>query len=76
MRPFSLGPTIHSPLLDVLLRFRMHKVALIIDVSKMYRAVGLIDCDKDLHRFVWRSHPDDSLVDYRITRVTFGVSAS
>ena len=27
------GPAIHSPLLDVLLHFRMHKVALIQDVS-------------------------------------------
>ena len=70
---FQVVSTSHSPLLDVLLCFRMHKEA---DVSKMYQAVGLIDCDKDLHRFVWRSHPDDSLVDYRMTRVTFGVSAS
>ena len=58
---FQDGPTIHSPLLDVLLHFRMHKVALITDVFKMYQAVGLIDYDKDLHWFVWQSHPDDSI---------------
>ena len=73
---FCVGPTIHSSLLDVLPRFRTHQVALTTDVSKMYRAVGLIGPDKDLHRFVWRSHPDEPLVDYRMTRVTFGVSAS
>ena len=73
---FLVGPTVHPPLVDVLLRFRSHRVALTTDVSKMYRAVSLVEADKDLHRFVWRSKPDESLRDYRMTRVTFGVSAS
>ena len=71
-----VGPTVHSSLVDVLLRFRQHRVALVADVSRMYRAIALTDADKDLHRFVWRSSPSDSLKDYRMTRVTFGVSAS
>ena len=32
--------------------------------------------DRDLHRFVWRKDPGEQLRDYRMTRVTFGVSAS
>ena len=64
------------PLIDVLLRFRTHRVALTTDVSKMYRAVELVPVDRDLHRFVWRNNPKDPLLDYRMTRVTFGVSAS
>ena len=71
-----VGPTIHPPLVDVLLRFRLHPVALTADISKMYRAIELADSDKDLHRYVWRSDPNESLKDYRMTRVTFGVSAS
>ena len=70
-----VGPTVHAPLVDVLLRFRLHRIGLIADV-KMYRAVQLVETDKDLHRFVWRSNPDDLIKDYRMTRVTFGVSAS
>ncbi len=46
------------------------------DVSKMYRAVELVPDDRDLHRFVWRSNQSEVLRDYRMTRVTFGVSAS
>ena len=42
----------------------------------MYRAVELTRSDRDLHRFVWRSDPNAPLTDYRMTRVTFGVSAS
>ena len=71
-----VGPTVHSSLLDVLLRFRLHRIALTADVSKMYRAIELVKSDRDLHRFVWRSDPDKPIQDYRMTRVTFGVSAS
>ena len=71
-----VGPTIHPPLIDVLLRFRTHRVALTTDISKIYRAVELVPADRDLHRFVWRNNPIDPLLDYRMTRVTFGVSAS
>ena len=71
-----VGPTVHPPLIDVLMRFRLHRIALTADVSKMYRAVELTQSDRDFHRFVWRKDPSESLRDYRMTRVTFGVSAS
>jgi hypothetical protein len=71
-----VGPTVHSSLVDVLLRFRLHRVALTTDVSKMYHAIELVSEDHDLHRFVWRQSQDKPLRDFRMTRVTFGVSAS
>lgn len=49
-----VGPTLHYTLVDVLLRFRLHWVALTADISKMHRAVQLAPSDKDYHRFVWR----------------------
>lgn len=52
-----VGPNIHLPLIDVLLRFRLYQVALTADVSKMYRAVQLAELDRDYHRFVWRNTP-------------------
>ena len=66
----------HSPLIDVLLQLRFHCVALTTDVSRMYRAIELISSDQDLHRFVWRRKLNEPLQDYRMTRVTFVVSAS
>ena len=53
-----VGPTIHASLIDVLLRFRLYRVALTADVSRMYRAVVLCESDRDFHRFVWRQNPD------------------
>ena len=71
-----VGPTVHSSLIDVLLRFRNHRIALTTDVSRMYRAILLPSDERDLHRFVWRRQPSEPLKDYRMTRVTFGVASS
>ena len=71
-----VGPTVHPPIVDVLLRFRLHRIALTTDVSRMYRGIELPLPDRDLHRFVWRSDKSEPVRDYRMTRVTFGVSAS
>lgn len=73
---FLVGPTVHSSLIDVLLRFRRHKIAMTTDVSKMYRAILLSKDQRDLHRFVWREDRAQPLRDYRMLRLTFGVSAS
>ena len=71
-----VGPTIQATLSNTLLKFRCYPVALNADISKMYREVKLSAPDKDLHRFVWRKDPTSAIKDYRMKRVTFGVSAS
>ncbi len=62
-------PTVHPPLIDVLVRFRKHPIAVTADMSKMYRAVKLDTLDKDLHRFVWHTNLERPIVDYCMTRV-------
>ena len=34
-----VGPTVHPPLIDVLICFRNHRIAVIADVNQMYRAI-------------------------------------
>ena len=68
-------PTVHSSLVDILLRLRFHHVAFIADMSHMYRATALTEADKDLHRLVRRNLLEDTLRDNRMTHATFGVSA-
>ena len=72
----QVGPTIQATLSDTLMKFRTYPIALNADISKMYREVKLCAEDKDLHRFVWKENPASPIKDYRMTRVTFGVSAS
>ena len=68
-----VGPTVHPPLNDVLIRFRKHPYVLITDISKMYRAVGLDPNDRDFHRFLWRNSLEENIPEYRMTRVSFGI---
>ena len=72
----QVGPTLHPTLANILIKFRTFPVALTADVAKMYREVELLPTDRDLHRFIWRPTPQEHLQDFRMTRVTFGVSAS
>ena len=70
------GPTIQATLTDTLIKFRSYPIALNADVGKMFREIKLSQPDKDLHRFVWRRNPSEALKDYRMNRVTFGISSS
>ena len=69
------GPSLYPLLSTILNRFRMHPVALVGDISKMFREVGLVEEDRDLHHFL---HKDDDrkIADFRMSRVTFGISSS
>ena len=69
----EVGPTLHP---DIILRFRTHRVAVSADISKMYREVALHPADRQLHRFLWRPHPDGVVKSYHMNRVTFGVTSS
>ena len=71
-----VGPTLHPSLESILLKFRSYPVAVTADIAKMYREVELAAPDRDVHRFLWRSSLQQDIQDYRMTRVTFGVSAS
>ena len=71
-----VGPTLHPQLGSILIKFRSYKVAVTADISKMYREVSLSLSDRNLHRFLWRPSPSDEILDYRMTRVTFGISSS
>ena len=71
-----IGPTLHPTLGNILIKFRSYPIAITADVAKMYREVELAPQDRDLHRFLWRPTPQQAVQDFRMTRVTFGVSAS
>ena len=63
---------VHYSLIDVLLQFRLNRI-LTADVSWMYRAIALVESNKDLHRFVWRTSLHDrvkSLHDQALSRIT------
>ena len=75
------GPVILEDLCGLLLRFRLHKVALTADIEKAFLQVVLQPTDRDVTRFLWLKDPTkplskDNLQIYRFTRVPSGVISS
>ncbi|XP_075148904.1 uncharacterized protein LOC142222573 [Haematobia irritans] len=67
-----VGPTIQQKLFHTLLRFRLFKIALSGDISKMYRCVRMSDPDNYLQCILWRSDPADDIKIYKLDTVTYG----
>ena len=72
----AVGPMLHPTLDKMLLKFRLYRVALAGDISRMYREILLSPPDQQLHRFLWRAKVEDPVTDYCMCRVTFGVASS
>ena len=79
------GPVRLPSLCGVLLRFRLHNVAVCADVEKAFLQISIRPDDRDVTRFLWFKNPTaaDSLVaspqtldTYRFCRVPFGLICS
>ena len=73
------GPPLAENIFDILLRFRVNRVALTGDVEKAFLMVGMTEEDRDVLRFLWvddieKTSPE--IVVLRFARVAFGVSSS
>ena len=73
------GPPLAENIFDILLRFRVNRVALTGDVEKAFLMAGMTEEDRDVLRFLWvddieKTSPE--IVVLRFTRVAFGVSSS
>ncbi|XP_064469588.1 uncharacterized protein LOC135384311 [Ornithodoros turicata] len=76
------GPNLNSDILSLLLRFRMHPIALVSDIEKAFLQIGLHKQDTDALRFLWYSTtpvtgqtlPD--IETWQMTRVPVGARSS
>lgn len=70
------GPVIQDDLLDLMIRFRKHSIALVADVEKMYRQIRIHPEDTSLQRIIWRFDPSEPMQVYELQTVTYGLSPS
>ena len=73
------GPKFNQRILDILLRFRVHRIAVTADVEKAFLMVSMVKKDCDVLRFLWIDDilaDQPNIVELRFTRVVFGVSPS
>lgn len=71
-----VGPKLQCDLPWQIMRFRRHKYAVVADIVKMFRQVGIDPSQWDLQRIFWREEPTHPLIEYQITRVTYGLASS
>jgi len=67
-----IGLVLQDNLINIVLRFRFHKVALTADLRKMYRQVLVHSDDRNYQRILWRFSADDPVKEYRLNTVTYG----
>jgi len=81
----EMGPKLLPEIRLVLLRFRIHKCAILGDVSQAFLQITLDPKDRDLTRFLWyrlvqngQGSYDitDDVISYRFTRLPFGLTCS
>lgn len=78
----STGPNLNPDLLQLILNFRCHAIALTADIERAFTQIGIKPDDRDALRFLWYAHPptddlrDPEIVVWRMTRVPFGATCS
>ena len=73
------GPPLTPLLMDIMMRFRCHQIALVGDIEKAFLMVGVNEADRDVLRFLWVKDPfasEPKVEIKRFTRLVFGVSSS
>ena len=73
------GPKFEQKIMDILLRFRVHRIAVTADIEKAFLMVSVAAKDRDVLRFLWFDDvfaDQSDVVELRFTRVVFGVSSS
>lgn len=64
------GPKIQPDIIQILWRFRLHKIAITADVVKMYRQMLVAPKDRELQSICYHAKSDEPLKDYKLTTVT------
>ena len=74
------GPSFDQSIFQILLRFRLHPIAMTADMEKAFLMVSVAQEDRNSLRFLWiKDLTEDNQANIqplRFTRVTFGVNSS
>lgn len=76
------GPVLLNDLCGMLMRFRLHNIAIVADIEKAFLQIGLQPTQRDVTRFLWLKDyetptvNDSTIQEYQFCRVPFGVISS
>jgi len=66
------GPKSRQSILDILLRFRVHEVAVVGDIEKAFLMITVAQPDQDALRFLWFADVNDTQKSVAVMRFTRG----
>ncbi|KAK2577587.1 hypothetical protein KPH14_000904 [Odynerus spinipes] len=70
------GPKLQADIAALLHRFRLPPIVFTADIRQMYRQIVLRPTHRDYQHIFWRFSSEEPLQTYRLTTVTYGVSAA
>ncbi|GBP13233.1 hypothetical protein EVAR_65812_1 [Eumeta japonica] len=72
------GPDLLTPLLKILIEFRVRQIAICGDIAEMFHRINVKDDDMHAQRFLWFENVDDKLQPcvYVMKALTFGMSCA
>lgn len=70
------GPTIQPDIFTMLCRFRMFKIALTADITKMYRQINIDPSHRNLQLIYWRKSHNLPISIYQLNTVTYGTASA
>ncbi|XP_025155791.1 uncharacterized protein LOC112588842 [Harpegnathos saltator] len=71
-----VGPRLQRELGEILLAWRMHRVAFSADIEQMFRQVRVAPEDQHLQQILWRDSQTQAISVYRLTTVTYGMACA
>lgn len=70
------GPKLQNNLVKILLNFRIHKYVFCADIKQMYRMIEIVPKNRDFLRILWRFDSNNSIQEFRLTILPFGLNCS
>jgi len=70
------GANLQDNIIDIIMRFRLHSIAITADLKKMYRQVLIDERDRDYQRIVWRFSATEPVEVFRLNTVTYGLACA
>ncbi|XP_036146899.1 uncharacterized protein LOC118646978 [Monomorium pharaonis] len=70
------GPKLQNDLSAVMLQWRQFQFVYTADIAKMYRQILIDERDIDYQRILWQPENAESVCDYQLLTVTYGMSCA
>lgn len=70
------GPKLQLEIADILLSFRLPRIAICCDIRQMYRQVLVLPQDRHMQHIYWKPHPDAPVEEAELNTVTYGLAPS